>query len=39
MRTVLTDDEAHRQLATAARARRPRTWEQYASDVWSTLAG
>jgi Glycosyl transferases group 1 len=39
MRTVLTDDDVHRQLATAARARPQRTWEQYAADVWSTLVG
>lgn len=39
LRTVLTDDDVHRQLATAARARPVRTWEQYASDVWSALAG
>jgi glycosyltransferase involved in cell wall biosynthesis len=39
MRTVLTDDEAHRQLVAAARSRPPRTWEQYASDVWNALAG
>ena len=39
MRTVLTDDEVHRQLAAGARARPPRTWEQYASDVWNALAG
>jgi glycosyltransferase involved in cell wall biosynthesis len=39
MRTVLTDDDVHAQLATAARARPRRTWEQYADDVWSALAG
>lgn len=39
MRTLLTDDEIHRRLVTAARARPPRTWEQYAGDVWSALAG
>ncbi|UOY01221.1 glycosyltransferase [Blastococcus sp. PRF04-17] len=39
LRTVLTDDEAHRRLATAARARPRRTWEQYAHDVWDALAG
>jgi glycosyltransferase involved in cell wall biosynthesis len=39
IRTVLTDDEVHRRLATEARARPRRTWEQYAGDVWSALAG
>jgi glycosyltransferase involved in cell wall biosynthesis len=39
MRTLLTDDEVHRQLATAARARPHRSWEQYATDVWNALAG
>jgi glycosyltransferase involved in cell wall biosynthesis len=39
MRTVLTDDDVHRQLATAARARPQRTWEHYAADVWSALVG
>jgi glycosyltransferase involved in cell wall biosynthesis len=37
MRTLLTDDEVHRRLAAAARARPRRTWEHYASDVWSAL--
>jgi glycosyltransferase involved in cell wall biosynthesis len=39
LRTALTDDDVHRQLTAAARARIPRTWEQYADDVWSALAG
>jgi glycosyltransferase involved in cell wall biosynthesis len=39
MRTVLTDDDVHGQLVTAARARPRRTWDQYASEVWSALAG
>jgi glycosyltransferase involved in cell wall biosynthesis len=39
MRTVLTDDEVHGQLVDAACARPHRTWEQYASEVWSALAG
>jgi glycosyltransferase involved in cell wall biosynthesis len=39
MRTLLTDDDVHRQLAAAARARSQRTWDQYASEVWSALAG
>ena len=39
MRTVLTDDEVHRRLVEAARARPQKTWEQYASEVWSALAG
>jgi glycosyltransferase involved in cell wall biosynthesis len=39
LRSVLTDDDVHRRLATEARARIPRTWEQYASEVWSALAG
>jgi glycosyltransferase involved in cell wall biosynthesis len=39
MRAVLTDDDVHQRLAAEARARPPRTWEQYASEVWSALAG
>jgi glycosyltransferase involved in cell wall biosynthesis len=39
LRAVLTDDGVHRELAEAARARPRRTWEQYASEVWSALAG
>ena len=39
LRTVLTDDDEHRQLSAEARARTPRTWEQYASEVWTALAG
>ncbi len=38
MRAVLTDDEVHHQLVTAARARPQRTWEHYAREVWSALA-
>jgi glycosyltransferase involved in cell wall biosynthesis len=37
MRTLLTDDDAHRQLAAAARARPARSWDDYARDVWTTL--
>ncbi len=39
MRTVLTDDHVHGELVTAARARPRRTWDQYAGEVWSALAG
>ena len=39
LRAVLTDDDVHGRLAAEARARPPRTWEQYASEVWSALAG
>jgi glycosyltransferase involved in cell wall biosynthesis len=39
MRTVLTDDEVHRRLSAEALARPRRTWEQYAAEVWSALAG
>jgi hypothetical protein len=37
MRVLLTDDDAHRALADAARARPTRTWDDYARDVWDTL--
>lgn len=37
MRTLLTDDRTHRELASAARARPARSWDDYASDVWTTL--
>jgi glycosyltransferase involved in cell wall biosynthesis len=39
LRAVLTDGEVHGRLSAEARARTPRTWEQYASEVWSALAG
>jgi glycosyltransferase involved in cell wall biosynthesis len=39
MRTVLTDNEVHSELVAAARARPRRSWEQYANEVWSALAG
>jgi glycosyltransferase involved in cell wall biosynthesis len=39
MRALLTDDGAHRDLVTAARARPGRSWDDYARDVWSALTG
>jgi glycosyltransferase involved in cell wall biosynthesis len=39
LRTLLTDDEVHQRLSAEARARPSRTWEQYANEVWSALAG
>jgi glycosyltransferase involved in cell wall biosynthesis len=39
MRQILTDDDVHAELVTAARARPRRTWEQYAGEVWEALAG
>lgn len=38
MRTLLTDDDVHRKLAAAARDRPARSWDDYARDVWNTLA-
>jgi glycosyltransferase involved in cell wall biosynthesis len=39
LRTMLTDDPVHQRLAGEARSRPARTWEQYANEVWSALAG
>jgi glycosyltransferase involved in cell wall biosynthesis len=39
LRAMLTDDERHAQLAAEAAARPRRTWDDYARDVWGTLAG
>lgn len=39
IRAVLTDDDLHARLVAEARARPPRSWEQYASEVWSALVG
>lgn len=39
MRTLLSDDEVHGQLAAAAAARPRRSWDQYAEQVWSALLG
>jgi glycosyltransferase involved in cell wall biosynthesis len=39
MRRLLTDDDTHRHLAAAARARPVRSWDDYAHDVWGTLTG
>jgi glycosyltransferase involved in cell wall biosynthesis len=39
MRTLLTDDDVHARLTTEAqeRAARPRTWDDYAAEVWDSL--
>jgi glycosyltransferase involved in cell wall biosynthesis len=37
MRTLLTDDRMLERLRDEARSRTPRTWEDYASDLWDTL--
>lgn len=41
MRTLLTDDAVHARLTAEARARaaHPRTWDDYAAEVWNALAG
>lgn len=39
MRQMLTDDDLHGRLAAEARARLPRTWDDYAADVWRSLTG
>ena len=39
LRSILTDDEVHQRLSAEARSRPARTWEQYANEVWSALAG
>jgi glycosyltransferase involved in cell wall biosynthesis len=38
MRAVLVDDGLHSELATQARRRPARTWDQYAEEVWTYLA-
>ncbi|CAN5279651.1 hypothetical protein BH09ACT5_BH09ACT5_14270 [soil metagenome] len=38
MRTLLLDDEVHAQLARAAASRPPRTWDDYAGELWSVVA-
>jgi glycosyltransferase involved in cell wall biosynthesis len=41
IRTLLTDDDTHARLAAEARARaaHPRTWDDYAAEVWDALVG
>lgn len=39
MRRLLTDDGALATLRAEARARPPRTWEQYADEAWAWLTG
>jgi len=38
LRTLLTDDAEHARLAAEAAARPVRTWDDYARDVWVSLA-
>jgi len=38
MRTLLTDDHLHAELSNQARSRPPRTWDDYADEVWAALA-
>ncbi|GAB4049549.1 glycosyltransferase family 4 protein [Catellatospora paridis] len=37
MRRLLTDDELLQQLRMQARSRPPRTWDDYARDLWNDL--
>lgn len=37
--TLLTDDDEHARLAADARRRTPRSWDDYAAEVWDALAG
>jgi hypothetical protein len=37
MRRLLTDDELLQQLRAQARSRPPRTWDDYARDLWEKL--
>jgi glycosyltransferase involved in cell wall biosynthesis len=41
IRTLLTDRDEHARLAAQARARaqHPRTWDDYAAEVWTALVG
>lgn len=38
MRLLLTDDATHARLVTEAAARHPRTWQEYATDLWEALS-
>jgi glycosyltransferase involved in cell wall biosynthesis len=41
MRTLLTDESVHARLTAeaVARAAHPRTWDDYAAEVWDALTG
>ena len=34
IRSLIEDDELHSRLSAEASALRPRTWAEYAADVW-----
>jgi glycosyltransferase involved in cell wall biosynthesis len=34
LRALLVDDDLHARLSAAARAREPRTWDDYARELW-----
>lgn len=38
MRRLLTDDDLHARLSAEARARRVRTWDEYAAATWDLLS-
>jgi len=37
MRRLLTDDDLHAELVAQARSRAPRTWDDYAAELWKVL--
>jgi glycosyltransferase involved in cell wall biosynthesis len=37
VRSLLVDEELHKRLAAEASARRPRSWGEYADDVWDAM--
>ncbi|MDQ1569941.1 MAG: hypothetical protein QOF79_615 [Actinomycetota bacterium] len=37
VRSLLVDEELHKRLAAEASARRPRSWAEYADDVWDAM--
>ncbi|WP_250442496.1 glycosyltransferase [Actinotalea sp. C106] len=39
MRALVTDDVLHARLSAAARARAPRSWDDYAAETWDLLVG
>ena len=39
MESLLRDDDAHAALVAAAAYRSPRSWDDYAAEVWEFFTG